>query len=112
MAVRPVIFLPRNAGGWDDVSRQAILAHERVHHRQQRALGLARFALVYYLNRRIRWRIERAGYRRQFAICLRHGYRLDPEAFARMVSGPFYAWMVGRVEARQWCEKVIHRRNH
>jgi hypothetical protein len=109
MAVRPVIFLPRDATAWDEVSWLAILAHERVHHRQQRALGLPRFALAYYLSRRLRWRIEVAGYRREFAIYAKYRRRPDPAWFARMVSGPFYGWMVGYQESLAWCEETLRR---
>jgi hypothetical protein len=109
MAIRPVIFLPRDSHGWDEVSRRAILAHERVHHRQQRALGLPRFALAYYLSLRLRWRIEAVGYRREFAVYARYRRRPSPTQFARMVSGPFYGWMVGYRESLAWCEETLRR---
>ena len=112
MAVRPVIFLPRSACQWDPVTRHAVLAHERVHHRQQRRLGLPRFALAYYLSRRLRWRIERAGYRREFAVYLKHGGRPIAENYAPMLSGLFYSGMVGYSDALAWCETTLRRLDH
>ena len=112
MAVRPVIFLPRRMGEWDEVAQVAVLAHERIHHRQQRALGLRRFAFAYYLNRRFRWRIERAGYKREFAVYRKHGRQPIATAYARMLSGRFYAWMVGYEEALVWCERTLCQFDH
>jgi hypothetical protein len=107
MAIWPVIFLPRSAKTWDETVRRAVLAHERVHHRQQRMLGLPQFALAYYFNRRARWRIERAGYRREFAIYRKHGRRPIAAGYARTLSGPFYGWMVSYKEALAWCEHAL-----
>jgi|SRR5579884_1153104 len=107
MAVRPVIFLPSGLDDTDAVATAAILAHERTHHRQQRALGLLRFGVCYYVNPRFRWRVERAGYGREFAIYLRAGRRPNAAAYARLLSGHFYAWMVRYPVALAWCEKTI-----
>ncbi len=107
MAARPVIFLPRHTGNPDEIAAQAVIAHERVHHRQQRASGLFRFVLAYYFSRRFRWRIERAGYRREFAVYLKHGRQPNAAAYAKTLSGRFYAWMVSYEEALAWCSQTL-----
>ncbi|MBW4699403.1 MAG: hypothetical protein KME03_16200 [Aphanocapsa lilacina HA4352-LM1] len=108
LALTPVVFVPPDFERWHPIYREAILAHERVHHRQQRALGLVRFCWLYTFDVRFRWRIERMGYEREMYELARHGLKVHPERYARTVSSSLYWGMIDYAEARLWAETFAH----
>ncbi len=101
-AIYPVVFVPQTFEQWPRDYREAILAHERIHHRQQCALGLAKFCFWYAVSRSFRWRIERLGYQRELLYLVKTGYTPDPKSYAYKVSGKLYWAMVDRVTAESW----------
>ena len=109
LALDPFVFVPSDFSEWHPGYRAAILAHERVHHRQQRALGLWRFCLLYVFDLRFRWRIERQGYEREMWELVRRGLKVQPERYARTVSSALYWGMIDYADARLWAEAAIER---
>ncbi|WP_218079485.1 M48 family metalloprotease [Anthocerotibacter panamensis] len=105
-ALYPVVFVPQNFDRWPPLRRSAVLAHERVHHRQQQALGLLRFCVLYVCDVRFRWRMERRGYQREFYCLLKAGQPPDLKHYARAVSGQLYWRMIDYATALQWFEQV------
>ncbi|AGY60735.1 hypothetical protein [Gloeobacter kilaueensis] len=109
LALSPFVFVPRDFERWPAGYRAAILAHERIHHRQQRALGLVRFCLLYALDVGFRWRIERLGYEREMWELARRGLKIQPERYARVVSSHLYWGMISYSDACDWAESCADR---
>jgi hypothetical protein len=109
LALVPFVFVPLDFWQWQGNMRRAVLAHERVHHRQQRAVGVLRFLLLYVFDVRFRWRIERRGYEREMWELRRCGVQPRPERYARAVSSSLYWGMIDSTAARRWAERAVDR---
>lgn len=109
LALVPFVFLPYSFDRWNRHFQRAILAHESVHHRQQRAIGLLHFCLLYALDTRFRWRIERRGYEREMWELSRTGLPVQPERYARAVSSLLYWQMIDYPSALAWAERAARR---
>lgn len=105
-ALYPVVFVPWHFAQWSPLNKQATLAHELVHHRQQKALGLVRFCFYYGFSKSFRWRIEKAGYRRQFWVLYRAGRTFGVDSYARILAGNLYWHMVDYATARVWLQQI------
>jgi len=107
LAVYPVVFVPFGFKNWTPLQQRAILAHEIIHHRQQKKLGLLRFCFYYAVSKRFRWRIEQSGYRRQLWILSQEGVPIDQNHWARILSGPLYWQMVDYATAQDWLKQCL-----
>ncbi|MBC8123380.1 MAG: hypothetical protein H7Y22_16270 [Gemmatimonadaceae bacterium] len=105
LALAPFVFVPVSFKYWQAAYREAILAHERIHHRQQRALGLVRFCILYVLRPDFRWRIERRGYEREMWELARRGVDIQPGRYARIVSSALYWGMIDYATALAWADR-------
>ncbi|WP_287127898.1 hypothetical protein [Candidatus Cyanaurora vandensis] len=105
-ALYPVVFVPWDFDTWPALQKAAVLAHERVHHRQQKALGLPKFCFHYVRSKTFRWRIERSAYQREVYFLQRAGRWADPHRYAQAVSGPLYWGMIDYRTALAWFEQL------
>jgi len=101
-ALYPVVFVPLNFWQLPPWRRAAILVHEAIHHRQQKALGLGKFCWYYGLNPDFRWRIERSAYGREIYFLRQQGRAPNLEGYAQAVSGSLYGWMIDYDRALAW----------
>jgi hypothetical protein len=92
------------------VEQEAVLRHERVHAIRELSTGNVWFAR-YGVDRAFRWEEEKAGYREEVATLVKGGRPVDPAAYARILSGPAYGpiggRMVGYEEAYSWVSGVV-----
>jgi len=105
-ALYPVVLVPWDFERWSRLQQRAVLAHEAIHHRQQKALGLGRFCLYYVLNLDFRWRMERRAYQREWYFLWREGRMPEPGAYAAYVAGPLYWGMIDYATALAWFERL------
>jgi hypothetical protein len=111
LALDPFVFVPQNFVHWPEDLKRSVLAHEHVHHRQQRAVGHLPFYLLYAFDVNFRWRIERRGYEREMWELARQGLKLSPERYARSVSSSLYWGMVDYETALKWAKPVAEKLN-
>ncbi len=107
-----MVFVPLAFDQWPEWRRSSLLAHEAIHHRQQKKLGLGYFCLYYALNPAFRWRIEQRGYLREAVYLIRRGYAPDPKRYAQAVSGALYGGMIDYATALNWFEARFTRFLH
>jgi hypothetical protein len=111
LALDPFVFVPQNFAHWREDIKRSVLAHEQVHHRQQRAVGHLPFYVYYVFDLNFRWRIERRGYEREMWELARQGLKLSPESYARSVSSPLYWGMIDYETALKWAKPVVEKLN-
>jgi len=108
-ALYPFVFVPFHFERLPHLTQSAILAHEKIHHRQQKKLGLLRFCWYYAWDKPFRWRIEQAGYQRQLYVWRKAGYYPNPALLAQKVSGTLYKGMVSYEVALLWFQQQCQR---
>lgn len=89
---------------------EEILDHEAIHVARQHARGMLRWHLRYALDRRFRWREEKAAYHSSLRLLRARGGTLPPaerERLARVLAGPKYLFMTTRREARAFIDECL-----
>lgn len=111
LALDPFVFVPQGFADWPEDLKRSVLAHEKVHHRQQRAVGHVPFCFLYAFDIHFRWRIERRGYEREMWELARQGSKFTPERYARIVSSALYWGMIDYETALKWAKQVAEKLN-
>lgn len=100
----PYIFLRKELIDWPEGSIESMLVHERVHLEQQRQSNLLWWLFKYIFIPSFRLKMETEAYLTEFRYCYNLALAgtkvsLDPEVWAKRMTGVGYLWMISYPEA-------------
>lgn len=73
----------------------------------KRLARLARWVHKYLTDKNFRWEVEKEGYKEEILYLKSQGQQINPEAYARSLSGRTYNSMVNYDTALEWVEAVL-----